>query len=121
MKIIRAQVENFKRIEVAELNLLQRNLVLSHAAGVGEPTPAPIVRLIMALKLASLAQGLSGVRVECLELLENLLNHDLVPCVPCQGSVGASGDLAPLAHLTAALLGVGEIAVAGERRAAAAA
>jgi histidine ammonia-lyase len=109
------------RIEVAELNLLQRNLVLSHAAGVGELTPAPIVRLMMALKLASLAQGLSGVRVECLELLENLLNHDLVPCVPCQGSVGASGDLAPLAHLTAALLGVGEIVVAGERRAAAAA
>jgi histidine ammonia-lyase len=109
------------RIDAAELNLLQRNLVLSHAAGVGEPTPARIVRLMMALKLASLAQGLSGVRVECLELLESLLNHDLVPCVPCQGSVGASGDLAPLAHLTAALLGVGEIAVAGERRAAAAA
>lgn len=109
------------RIETAELNLLQRNLVLSHAAGVGEPTPAAIVRLMMALKLASLAQGLSGVRVVCLERLEQLLNRELIPCVPSQGSVGASGDLAPLAHFTAALLGVGEIAVGGQRQAAAAA
>ncbi len=97
------------RIEDAELNRLQRNIVLSHAAGVGELTPPRIVRLMMALKLASLAQGMSGVRLECIELLENMLNAGLVPCVPCQGSVGASGDLAPLAHMTAALLGVGEI------------
>jgi len=103
------------RIADRELNLLQRNLVLSHAAGVGELTPTPIVRLMMALKLASLAQGLSGVRVECLELLEAMLERDLIPCIPAQGSVGASGDLAPLAHLTAALLGVGEVRVAGER------
>jgi histidine ammonia-lyase len=109
------------RIPDAELNQLQRNLVLSHAAGVGELTPIPIVRLMMALKLANLAQGLSGVRVECLELLEAMLQRELVPCIPSQGSVGASGDLAPLAHLTAALLGVGEIFNRGERTSAAAA
>ena len=106
------------RIETAELNQLQRNIVLSHAAGVGELTPAPIVRLMMALKLASLAQGLSGVQLASIELLEQLLNLDLLPCIPCQGSVGASGDLAPLAHLTAGLIGVGEMQCRGERRAA---
>jgi histidine ammonia-lyase len=103
------------RIDSADLNRLQRNLVLSHAAGVGELTPDPVVRLMMALKLASLAQGMSGVRLECIDLLENLLNSEWVPCIPCQGSVGASGDLAPLAHLTAALLGVGEMQRRGER------
>lgn len=97
------------RIPDDELNHLQRNIVLSHAAGVGEPTPAHIVRLMMALKLANLAQGVSGVRMQCLELLERMIEADLIPHVPCQGSVGASGDLAPLAHLTAAMLGVGEI------------
>jgi len=94
----------------AELNLLQRNIVLSHAAGVGEPTPPAIVRLMLGLKLANLAQGVSGVRLECIEMLETLLNADLLPVIPCQGSVGASGDLAPLAHLTAAMMGVGQIA-----------
>lgn len=101
------------RIPDHELNHLQRNLVLSHAAGVGDATPRSIVRLMMALKLANLAQGVSGVRVQCLELLERMLEADLVPVVPCQGSVGASGDLAPLAHLTATMLGVGEILVEG--------
>ncbi len=103
------------RIPDADLNLLQRNLVLSHSAGVGEPTPARIVRLMMALKLANLAQGMSGVRRASIELLERLIHADLIPIIPAQGSVGASGDLAPLAHLTAAMLGVGEISVEGKR------
>ena len=97
------------RIDAADLRTLQRNVVLSHAAGVGEPMPAPVVRLTMALKLASLAQGASGVRPETVALIEAMLAHGLVPVVPSQGSVGASGDLAPLAHLAAALLGVGQV------------
>ncbi|MEJ1157896.1 histidine ammonia-lyase [Prosthecomicrobium sp. N25] len=99
------------RIDTADLETLQRNIVLSHAAGVGEPMPKPVARLMMALKLASLAQGASGVRLETLDLLEAMLERDLVPVVPAQGSVGASGDLAPLAHMTAAMIGVGEILV----------
>ncbi len=101
------------RIEAADLATLQRNIVLSHAAGVGDPTPARIVRLMMALKLASLAQGVSGVSLATLDGLAALLGHGLVPVVPEQGSVGASGDLAPLAHLTATLIGVGAISVDG--------
>ncbi|UIJ44349.1 histidine ammonia-lyase [Sphingomonas cannabina] len=104
------------RIADADLATLQRNIVLSHAAGVGEPTPAPVVRLMLALKLASLAQGASGVRPETVALLEAMLARDLLPVVPCQGSVGASGDLAPLAHMAAAMIGVGDMLVAGERR-----
>jgi len=96
------------RIEAADLATLQRNIVLSHAAGVGEPAQVPIVRLMMALKLASLAQGASGVRLEVLDLLEAMLVRGVVPVVPQQGSAGASGDLAPLAHMTAVMLGVGE-------------
>ncbi|HSI39944.1 MAG TPA: histidine ammonia-lyase [Xanthobacteraceae bacterium] len=109
------------RIPAADLETLQRNIVLSHAAGVGEPMPVHVVRLMMALKLASLAQGASGVGPATVALLEACLAQDLTPVVPCQGSVGASGDLAPLAHMTAALIGVGEMFVAGERRPAAAA
>ncbi len=96
-------------IPAADLAQLQRNIVLSHAAGVGEPSPEPIVRLMLALKLASLAQGASGVRPETVAMLEAMLAHDLIPVVPCQGSVGASGDLAPLAHMAAAIIGVGEM------------
>jgi histidine ammonia-lyase len=99
------------RIPDAELNHLQRNLVLSHSAGVGEPTPRAIARLMMTLKLANLAQGFSGVRRAAIELLEQLIDRDLIPVIPCQGSVGASGDLAPLAHLTAAMMGIGKIFV----------
>ena len=95
------------RIADADLDTLQRNIVLSHAAGTGEPMPAAVVRLMMALKLASLAQGHSGVRPETLDLLGAMLARGVVPVIPCQGSVGASGDLAPLAHLAAAMLGVG--------------
>jgi len=109
------------RIADDELSQLQRNIVLSHAAGVGEPTPRQIVRLMLGLKLASLAQGVSGVRLECIEMLEKLINADLMPVIPCQGSVGASGDLAPLAHLTAAMMGVGQIETQGKIQPAAAA
>ncbi|CAN5723720.1 histidine ammonia-lyase [soil metagenome] len=103
------------RIEDADLATLQRNIVLSHAAGTGAPSPAPIVRLMMALKLASLAQGASGVKPETVALLEAMLVQDLVPEIPCQGSVGASGDLAPLSHMAAAMIGVGWIVAKGER------
>lgn len=103
------------RIEREDLETLQRNIVLSHAAGVGEPMPAAVVRLMMALKLTSLAQGFSGIRPQTLALLEAFLQHDLVPVIPCQGSVGASGDLAPLSHLASVMIGVGEAFVGDER------
>ena len=96
------------RIEGADLATLQRNIVLSHAAGVGEAAPVAIMRLMMALKLSSLAQGASGVRLETLDFLAAMLDRGVVPVVPAQGSAGASGDLAPLAHMAAAMLGVGE-------------
>jgi histidine ammonia-lyase len=97
-----------------QLELLQRNLVLSHAVGVGDPLPAPVVRLMLALKIASLARGYSGVRRELVDALVKLYNADVLPRVPAKGSVGASGDLAPLAHLSAVLLGVGEVECAGK-------
>ena len=101
-----------------DLATLQRNIVLSHAAGVGDPMPVPIARLMMALKLASLARGASGVAPATVDLLEAMLAKGLVPVVPAQGSVGASGDLAPLAHMTAAMIGVGEMFVGDQRLAA---
>jgi len=101
------------RIAAADLATLQRNIVLSHAAGTGAAMPAPIARLMMALKLASLAQGASGVRLDTVLLLEAMLARGLMPVVPCQGSVGASGDLAPLAHMAAAMIGFGEVTVNG--------
>jgi histidine ammonia-lyase len=97
------------RIEDADLARLQRNIVLSHAAGVGEPLQVSITRLMMALKLASLGHGASGVQSATIELLESMLTHEIIPVVPSQGSVGASGDLAPLAHMTAAMIGVGDV------------
>jgi histidine ammonia-lyase len=103
------------RIGDADLETLQRNIVLSHAAGTGAPSPVPVIRLMMALKLASLAQGASGVRPATTDLLEAMLVQGLTPVVPCQGSVGASGDLAPLAHMAATMIGVGEIFVDGQR------
>ncbi|MDD2876590.1 MAG: histidine ammonia-lyase [Acidiphilium sp.] len=107
------------RIDRADLAKLQRNLVLSHAAGVGDPLPPRIVRLIMLLKIASLAQGASGIRPETLDALMALVAHDIMPVIPAQGSVGASGDLAPLAHLTCCLLGIGDAFVHGIRMPAA--
>ncbi len=96
------------RIPAEDLETLQRNIVLSHAAGVGEATPVAITRLMMALKIASLAQGASGIRPATLALLEAMLAQGIIPVVPGQGSVGASGDLAPLAHMTAVMIGVGD-------------
>jgi len=101
------------RIDDADLAVLQRNIVLSHAAGVGDPMPVPIARLMLALKLASFGHGASGVRPETVALLETMLARGLTPVIPAQGSVGASGDLAPLAHMAAAMIGVGSIIVDG--------
>ena len=96
------------RIATEDLERLQRNIVLSHAAGVGDSTAPQVTRLMMALKLLSLAHGASGIRLATLDLLEAMLARDITPVVPAQGSVGASGDLAPLAHMTAVMIGVGE-------------
>jgi histidine ammonia-lyase len=103
------------RIAEADLEILQRNLVLSHAAGVGEPMPVPVARLMMTLKFCSLAQGASGVRVETVQLLVAMLERNVIPVIPAQGSVGASGDLAPLAHMAAVMIGVGEVFCDGAR------
>ena len=101
------------RIEDAKLSELQRNLVLSHATGTGEALPADVVGLVMALKLTSLGRGASGVAWSTVEMLAAMLERGLHPVIPAQGSVGASGDLAPLAHLAAAMTGVGEINLDG--------
>jgi histidine ammonia-lyase len=103
------------RIADSDLVALQRNIVLSHAAGVGPPLPDEVVRLTLLLKAASLAHGLSGVRRPVVEALLALLAHDVLPIVPGQGSVGASGDLAPLAHVAGVLIGVGDVRHAGAR------
>ena len=103
------------RIADRDLEALQRNLVLSHAAGVGEPVAAAIVRLMMALKLVSLGRGASGIRRETMQLLHGMLMGHVIPVVPARGSVGASGDLAPLAHLTATMIGEGDAFYGGER------
>ncbi|MFO1265783.1 MAG: histidine ammonia-lyase [Rubrivivax sp.] len=108
------------RISSEDLATLQRNLIRSHSVGVGEPLAAPVVRLVLALKAASLARGASGVREAVVDKLIEVFNAGLVPFIPCQGSVGASGDLAPLAHMTLALMGEGEFVVEGARQAAAA-
>jgi histidine ammonia-lyase len=102
------------RIPRDELAQLQRNLVLSHAAGTGPPLSDETVRLVLALKIASLARGRSGVRPETVEALVRLFNQRIYPCIPSKGSVGASGDLAPLAHLACALIGVGEVRAGGK-------
>ena len=97
-----------RRIPVQKVKELQLNLVRSHSCGVGEPLPAPLVRRILLLKANSLAAGFSGVRPAIIDALLALLNGDVLPVIPARGSVGASGDLAPLAHLTLALIGEGE-------------
>jgi histidine ammonia-lyase len=102
-----------KRIPNDSLRELQTRLVLSHAAGTGASLAPATVRLILTLKAASLARGYSGVRPVVIESLLALANQDVLPVIPSKGSVGASGDLAPLAHLTAALIGVGEVMTGG--------
>jgi histidine ammonia-lyase len=96
------------RIAPEDTATLQRNLILSHCCGVGAPMPVGQTRLMMALKLSSLGRGASGVRWPLIELLEQMLERGVTPLVPIQGSVGASGDLAPLAHMTAVIIGEGE-------------
>jgi len=107
------------RISDEDLETLQQNLVMSHLAGVGPLLDEAVVRLLMVLKVNSLARGYSGVRRETIDRLVALVNHGVTPCIPAKGSVGASGDLAPLAHMSAALLGIGQVTWRGEMRPAA--
>ena len=103
------------KIDAADTATLQRNLILSHCCGVGAPLPEKIVRLVMALKLISLGRGASGVRLELVRLIEAMLERGVTPVIPEKGSVGASGDLAPLAHMAAVMMGEGEAFHGGER------
>lgn len=107
-----------KRIDDAQLEQLQRNLVLSHAVGVGPDLPERVVRLAMAIKIVTLAAGRSGVRRVVVDTLAKLLAANALPVIPAQGSVGASGDLAPLAHMSCAIIGESEVSMAGEKIAA---
>lgn len=103
------------KIAAKDTATLQRNLILSHSCGVGEPMPRATARLMMALKLLSLGRGASGVRWQVVQLLQDMLARGVTPVIPAQGSVGASGDLAPLAHMTAAMLGEGLADLDGTR------
>src|SRR5688572_18617523 len=103
------------RISPGEIAALQRNLVRSHSAGVGAPLPTDAVRAMMLLRAAVLAEGFSGARVEICERLAAMLERRVHPIIPSRGSVGASGDLAPLAHLSLVLIGEGEAELQGDR------
>ncbi|NVD42374.1 histidine ammonia-lyase [Ensifer sp. HO-A22] len=103
------------KIDSADVATLQRNLILSHCCGVGQPLSENIVRLILSLKLVSLGRGASGVRLELVRLIEAMLDKGVIPVIPEKGSVGASGDLAPLAHMAAVMMGHGEAFFAGAR------
>ncbi len=105
-----------QQIQPEELEQLQLNLIRSHAAGVGEPLPNDVVRAMMLVLAASLCRGFSGVRVKVVEQIITMLNAGITPVVPESGSVGASGDLAPLAHAVLAMIGEGEVFVNGQRR-----
>ncbi|MCW2254113.1 histidine ammonia-lyase [Providencia alcalifaciens] len=102
------------RIATEDLQSLQRSIVMSHAAGVGEPLDDELVRLIMVLKINSLARGFSGIRLEVIDALIALVNSEVYPFIPAKGSVGASGDLAPLAHMSLILLGEGKARFQGQ-------
>ncbi len=102
------------RIAPEDLDELQRSIVLSHAAGIGELMDDKTVKMIMALKVNSLARGFSGIRLEVIQALLTLINKEVYPCIPKKGSVGASGDLAPLAHMSTILLGEGKARYRGE-------
>ena len=97
------------KIEAKDTATLQRNLILSHCCGVGPAIPRGHTRLLMALKLLSLGRGASGVRLQIIDLLEAMLDKGVTPVIPAQGSVGASGDLVPLAHMCMPLLGEGDV------------
>jgi histidine ammonia-lyase len=101
-------------IAAEDLETLQKNLVLSHACGVGEPLSENVTRLLMVLKIASLSKGASGVRRHTLETLIAMVNGEVLPLIPAKGSVGASGDLAPLAHMSCVLIGVSEARYQGQ-------
>ncbi|WAJ27597.1 histidine ammonia-lyase [Antarcticirhabdus aurantiaca] len=103
------------RIAAGDVATLQRNLILSHCCGLGAALPAGVVRLVMALKLLSLGRGASGVRLDLVRLIEAMIERGVLPVIPEKGSVGASGDLAPLAHMAAVMMGEGEATLAGER------
>ncbi len=103
------------KIAAEDTATLQRNLILSHCCGVGEALDIATTRLMMVLKLLSLGRGASGVRWDVIEQIQSMLEKDVTPVIPDQGSVGASGDLAPLAHMAAAMMGEGEASFAGER------
>jgi histidine ammonia-lyase len=105
-----------KVISDENLGLLQKNLVMSHACGTGDEVPEEITRLMLLLKIQSLSYGHSGVQVETVQRLADLYNNDILPVVYTYGSLGASGDLAPLAHMSLPLLGMGEVNVKGERK-----
>ncbi len=102
------------RIAVQDLENLQRSIVLSHAAGIGALMEDKTVKVVMALKVNSLARGFSGIRLQVIEALITLINKEVYPCIPKKGSVGASGDLAPLAHMSTILLGEGKARYKGE-------
>lgn len=106
-------------ISTEKIGQLQRNLVLSHATGVGDPLPDDVARLILFMKIGALAQGYSGIRREVIDALLFLYNNEIYPVIPAKGSVGASGDLAPLAHMVLPLLGVGKVRINGKEQDAA--
>lgn len=102
------------RIPEEQLELLQRNLILSHSVGTGEFMSDDLVRLVLAMKISSLARGFSGIRAQVIDALLSIYNSGIIPCIPIKGSVGASGDLAPLSHMTLAILGEGQVKLEGK-------
>ena len=101
-------------IQKKDLAQLQLNLIRSHCTGLGEPFGPEVTRAIMLLRINCLSSGFSGISIECIQMLLNFLNHDILPIIPKKGSVGASGDLAPLSHMSLALIGEGEVIYKGE-------
>ncbi len=107
------------QIDKQQLRTLQSNLLLSHACGMGEEVPAEIVKLMMMLKIKSLSYGYSGIGIEVVKRLMDMCNNDVLPVIYTQGSLGASGDLAPLSHMCLPLIGMGDVRVNGKRMQAA--
>jgi len=104
-----------KQIKKDQLDVLQSNLLLSHACGLGEEVPDEIVKLMIMLKIKSLSYGYSGIGIEVVKRLMDMYNNDVLPIVYTQGSLGASGDLAPLAHVSLPLIGKGEMKMSGKK------